>query len=203
MEPITFLMCFLVIGFVVYKKLKYMKIIETEIPEVKILEPHVFNDSRGYFFESFRKSEFEKFSNTEFVQDNESESVYGVVRGLHYQEEPYAQAKLIRVIVGEILDVAVDIRLDSPTFGKYVSVKLSASDKRQLYIPHGFAHGFAVLSETAIINYKCDNYYNPEFDKGILFNDPAINIDWGVPNHKMIISEKDLKNPLLKDSVIL
>ncbi len=131
--------------------------------------------------------------------DNESKSSYGVVRGLHFQEAPFAQAKLIRVVVGRILDVAVDIRKDSPTFGKYVSIELSDENKYQLYIPHGFAHGFSVLSETAIINYKCDNYYNPEYDRGLLYNDPVINIDWGIPDDCMIISDKDINNPLLKD----
>ena len=176
-----------------------MQIIETTIPDVKIINPKVFNDSRGYFFESFRESTYEKLIDDRFVQDNESKSVYGVVRGLHYQAPPFAQSKLIRVVEGKILDVAVDIRKGSPTFGKYVAVELNSEDKNQLFIPRGFAHGFSVLSEEAIINYKCDNYYNPEADRGIRFDDSNIGVDWGIDRDKMILSDKDKNSPLLKD----
>lgn len=171
-----------------------MEIIQTEIKGVVILEPKVFGDERGYFFESFSQRRFEDtVGKTVFVQDNESKSSYGVVRGLHYQLPPYAQAKLVRVVKGEVLDVAVDLRKDSPTFGKHVAVELSEDNKRQLFIPRGFAHGFAVLSSEAIFQYKCDNYYAPDYEGGIQFDDSALGIDWRIPRDKMILSPKDCK----------
>lgn len=172
-----------------------MNIIKTDIEGVIIIEPKVFGDDRGYFFESFSQKEFEeKVCKTTFVQDNESKSKYGVLRGLHFQKPPYAQAKLVRVVKGKVLDVAVDIRKDSPTFGKHVTIELSEENKRQLFIPKGFAHGFAVLSEEAVFQYKCDNYYTPQAEGGILWNDPALNIDWKLPIEDVILSEKDKEN---------
>lgn len=177
-----------------------MNVIKTEIDGVVIIEPTLYKDSRGYFFESFNKNEFkEKVCDIEFVQDNESMSSYGVVRGLHYQKMPYSQSKLVRCVLGSVLDVAVDIRIDSPTFGKYVAVELSEDNHRQLFIPRGFAHGFSVLSEKAIFQYKCDNFYEPKSDGGIYLLDKELNIDWKVPIKDMIISEKDMKQPLLKE----
>ena len=171
-----------------------MNIITTEIEGLLILEPKVFGDERGYFFESFSQREFEeKVCKTVFVQDNESKSGYGVLRGLHFQKTPFEQAKLVRVVKGKVLDVAVDIREDSPTFGKHVSVELSEENKRQMFVPRGFAHGFAVLSEEAIFQYKCDNYYMPQAEGGILWNDPVLNIDWKIPMEDVILSEKDKK----------
>ena len=171
-----------------------MNIITTEIEGLLILEPKVFGDERGYFFESFSQREFEeKVCKTVFVQDNESKSGYGVLRGLHFQKPPFEQAKLVRVVKGKVLDVAVDIREDSPTFGKHVSVELSEENKRQMFVPRGFAHGFAVLSEEAIFQYKCDNYYMPQAEGGILWNDPVLNIDWKIPMEDVILSEKDKK----------
>lgn len=175
-----------------------MNIIQTEIKGVVIIEPKIFGDDRGYFFESFSQREFEeKVAKTTFVQDNESKSRYGVLRGLHFQKEPYAQSKLVRVVKGRVLDVAVDIREGSPTFGKHVSVDLSGENKRQLFIPRGFAHGFVVLSEEAIFLYKCDNYYAPDSEGGILWNDPKLKIDWRIPAEDIILSEKDKKYSLL------
>lgn len=172
-----------------------MNIIKTDIEGVLIIEPKVFGDDRGYFFESFSQKEFEKkVCKTTFVQDNESKSKYGVLRGLHFQKPPYAQAKLVRVVKGKVLDVAVDIRKDSPTFGKHVAIELSEENKRQLFIPKGFAHGFAVLSEEAVFQYKCDNYYAPQAEGGILWNDPALNIDWKLRIEDVILSEKDKEN---------
>jgi len=173
-----------------------MKVTATEIEGVYILEPKVFGDSRGYFFESYSARNLKDAGiDTVFVQDNQSKSSYGVIRGLHYQLPPHCQTKLVRVVEGTIYDVAVDLREGSPSFGKWVGVELSAENKRQLYIPHGFAHGFSVLSETAILNYKCDDYYHPETEGGIIYNDPTLNIDWGVPAGQEIISEKDAKLP--------
>ncbi|MBQ3034053.1 MAG: dTDP-4-dehydrorhamnose 3,5-epimerase [Deferribacterales bacterium] len=173
-----------------------MNIIKTDIDGLLIIEPKIFNDSRGYFFESYTKSRYSSLGiGADFVQDNESSSSYGVVRGLHYQLPPYSQSKLVRVIYGNVLDVAVDLRRQSPTFGRYFSVELSHENKRQLFIPKGFAHGFAVLSERAVFAYKCDNYYAPEYERGILFNDPSLSIDWKIPAEKMIISDKDRKYP--------
>ena len=181
-----------------------MKVIETEIKGVFILEPRVFGDDRGYFFESFSLKHFEeKVSKTVFVQDNESKSKYGVLRGLHYQLPPYTQAKLVRVVKGRVLDVAVDIRKGSPTFGKYVAVELSEENKLQFFLPKGFAHGFAVLSEEAIFQYKCDEYYAPDYEGAICFDDPDLGIDWRLPLEDIILSEKDKKHPRLRDAVLL
>ncbi|MDR0422738.1 MAG: dTDP-4-dehydrorhamnose 3,5-epimerase [Proteiniphilum sp.] len=173
-----------------------MNIIQTAIEGVVIIEPKVFGDGRGYFFESFSRKEFEeKVSGTAFVQDNESRSRYGVVRGLHFQKPPYEQAKLVRAVKGRVLDVAVDMRKDSPTRGQYLSVELSEENRRQLFIPRGFAHGYAVLSEEAIFLYKCDNYYAPGCEGAILWNDPQLGIDWRLPPEDVILSEKDRRNP--------
>jgi dTDP-4-dehydrorhamnose 3,5-epimerase len=177
-----------------------MNIIETEIQGVYIIEPKVFGDSRGYFFESFSKKEFEsKVGPVEFVQDNESKSCYGVVRGLHFQKPPHAQAKLVRVVKGKVLDVAVDLRKESPTYGRHVAVELSEDNHRQVFIPKGFAHGFSVLSEEAVFQYKCDDYYAPETEGAVAWNDPELNIDWRIPADMMILSEKDKRHPELKD----
>ena len=178
-----------------------MEIIETAIPDVKIVVPKVFGDARGYFFESWNAEKYAQAGiDCNWVQDNESKSCFGVLRGLHFQAAPYTQAKLVRVISGAVLDVAVDIRKGSPTFGKYVAVELSAENKYQLFVPRGFAHGFVVLSEEAVFAYKCDNKYMPSHERGIAFNDPAIGIDWRVGLDKYILSEKDGKNPLLADA---
>ena len=181
-----------------------MKVIETEIEGVFILEPRVFGDDRGYFFESFSLKYFEeKVSKMVFVQDNESKSKYGVLRGLHYQLPPYTQAKLVRVVKGRVLDVAVDIRKGSPTFGKYVAVELSEENKLQFFLPKGFAHGFAVLSEEAIFQYKCDEYYAPDYEGAICYDDPDLEIDWRLPLEDIILSEKDKKHPRLRDAILL
>jgi dTDP-4-dehydrorhamnose 3,5-epimerase len=177
-----------------------MGLIETEIPGLLIFEPKVFEDQRGYFLESYNKAVFEKQGiATEFVQDNQSSSSYGVIRGLHYQLNPHAQIKLVRVLTGTILDVVVDIRKGSPAYGKWVGITLSAENKKQLYVPAGLAHGFSVLSEKAEIFYKCDSFYNKESEGGILYNDPALNIDWQIPSGKEILSDKDKVQPLLSD----
>ena len=177
-----------------------MEVIKTAIDGVVIIEPRIFKDARGYFFESFSEREFvEKVCKTTFVQDNESYSSYGVVRGLHFQKPPYTQSKLVRVIKGSVLDVAVDIRKGSPTFGKHVAVELTEDNHRQLFIPRGFAHGFAVLSDEVLFQYKCDNFYAPQADGGIAWNDPDLNIDWRIPTVKIILSDKDTKHPLLMD----
>ena len=177
-----------------------MEVIKSDIEGVVIIEPRLFEDSRGYFFESFSEREFvEKVCNTHFVQDNESKSSYGVVRGLHFQRPPHAQSKLVRVVEGAVLDIAVDIRRGSPTFGRYVAVELSAENHRQLFIPRGFAHGFAVLSDKAVFQYKCDNYYAPQSEGAIAWNDPAIGIDWRIPADKVILSAKDMAHPLLAE----
>ncbi len=169
-----------------------MKRTETGIPDLYIIEPKVFGDERGYFFESFSDSWFrENIADTHFVQDNESKSSRGVVRGLHFQKPPMAQAKLVRVVEGTVLDVAVDLRSNSRTYGNYFAVELSASNKRQLFVPRGFAHGFAVLSETAIFSYKVDNFYAPETEGGIAWNDPKLNIDWKISSEEVKLSEKD------------
>ena len=168
-----------------------MEVVETNIEGVIIIEPRIFKDDRGYFFESF--------SQTTFVQDNESKSGYGVLRGLHFQKPPFAQSKLVRVIKGAVLDVAVDIRKGSPTFGQYVSVELTGDNHRQFFIPRGFAHGFSVLSEEVIFQYKCDNFYSPQSEGAIAWNDPDLNIDWRIPVEEVILSEKDSKHPKLKD----
>ena len=181
-----------------------MKVIETEIEGVFMLEPWVFGDDRGYFFESFSLKHFEeKVSKTVFVQDNESKSKYGVLRGLHYQLPPYTQAKLVRVVKGRVLDVAVDIRKGSPTFRKYVAVELSEENKLQVFLPKGFGHGFAVLSEEAIFQYKCDEYYAPDYEGAICYDDPDLGIDCRLPLEDIILSEKDKKHPRLRDAVLL
>ena len=173
-----------------------MKFSRVEIPDVIIIEPDVFTDERGYFFESFKQNELNKFLgyDVNFCQDNESKSTYGVLRGLHYQEPPFAQAKLVRVIQGSVLDVAVDIRKESPTFGKYISVELNDQNKKQLFIPRGFAHGFVVLSETVIFTYKVDNYYNKESERGIAYNDPTVRINWIMQEEQLKLSLKDQNN---------
>ena len=172
-----------------------MKIIDTKINDVKIIEPFIFNDNRGYFFEAWNKKNYKASGiNCEWIQDNESHSSFGVLRGLHYQIAPYIQAKLVRVIKGKVLDVAVDIRKDSQTFGKYVAVELSDENTRQLYIPRGFAHGFIVLSKEAIFSYKCDNEYNKLSERGIMYDDLTLNIDWKLPSNFWVLSEKDMKH---------
>ncbi|MCI5560163.1 MAG: dTDP-4-dehydrorhamnose 3,5-epimerase [Phocaeicola sp.] len=177
-----------------------MEVIKTAIEGLVILEPTVFKDSRGYFFESFSQREFqEKVQKINFVQDNESMSSYGVMRGLHFQRPPFAQSKLVRCVQGTVLDVAVDIRKGSPTYGQHVAVELSAENHRQFFIPRGFAHGFVVLSETAIFQYKCDNFYAPEADGGINIKDESLGIDWQIPTNKALLSEKDTKHLCLKD----
>lgn len=169
-----------------------MKVIKTDIEGVLIIEPQLFGDSRGYFMESYSERDFARLvAPVRFVQDNESRSRYGVVRGLHYQREPYSQSKLVRCLEGRVLDVAVDIRPESPTYGKYVAVELSADNHRQLFIPKGFAHGFAVLSKEALFAYKCDEFYHPEAECGIAWDDPTLSIDWGLPKEDIILSEKD------------
>lgn len=177
-----------------------MNLIKTDIDGVVILEPRVFADERGYFFESYSQKIFEeKICNTTFIQDNESKSVYGVLRGLHFQKPPFAQSKLVRVIKGKVLDVAVDIRKGSPTFGKHVSIELTDENKRQFFVPRGFAHGFVVLSEEVIFQYKCDNYYSPQNEGALAWDDPTLGIDWKLPLDKIILSEKDKLNSNLID----
>jgi dTDP-4-dehydrorhamnose 3,5-epimerase len=179
-----------------------MTFTRTAIEDVIIIDPVVHGDARGYFVETFRADKLEAFLGftIPFCQDNESKSSYGVLRGLHYQLPPAAQTKLVRVIEGEVLDIAVDIRAGSPTFGQHVAVRLSGENKRQLLIPRGFAHGFVVLSETCTFAYKVDNYYNPECDRGIAFDDPALKIDWIVEAAKLQLSSKDTRQPLLRDA---
>lgn len=177
-----------------------MEIIDTEIEGLKILKPRVFNDSRGYFFESYSKLDFDRnVAEVEFVQDNESCSSKGVIRGLHFQRPPFCQAKLVRCVKGRVLDVAVDIRKGSPTFGKHIAVEMSEDNHIQFFIPHGFAHGFAVLSESAIFQYKCDNYYHPESEGGISLLDPNLGIDWKIELNTAILSDKDKRHPVLAD----
>lgn len=177
-----------------------MNIIETSISGAVIIEPRVFADARGYFFESYAQRDFDKqVCPVRFVQDNESRSTRGVMRGLHFQKPPYAQSKLVRVVQGRVLDVAVDIRKGSPTFGRHVAVELSEENKRQFFIPRGFAHGFAVLSDVAVFQYKCDNYYHPEAEGGLSILDVSLGIDWRIAPADAILSEKDLKHPLLAD----
>lgn len=177
-----------------------MEIIKTAIPGVFILEPRIFKDARGYFYESYNKQEFDRLiCPVEFVQDNESCSQYGVMRGLHFQRPPHTQAKLVRCVRGRVLDVAVDIRKDSPTFGQHVAVELTEDNHRMFFIPRGFAHGFSVLSDTAVFQYKCDNFYCPEADGGISILDTTLGIDWKIDPEHAILSEKDTRHPLLKD----
>ena len=181
-----------------------MKVIKTAIEDVVIIEPDVFGDSRGYFFESYSQKKFdEQVRPIRFVQDNESKSKYGVLRGLHFQKGKDAQSKLVRVVKGRVLDVAVDIRKGSPTFGKYVAVELTEDNHRQLFVPRGFAHGFSVLSEEVIFQYKCDNLYAPESEGAIAWNDPDIGIDWQLPTEDVLLSAKDSAHPMLKDATDL
>lgn len=178
-----------------------MEIIKTDIEGLIIIQPRIFGDERGYFFESFSQRDFEtKVCKTVFIQDNESKSCFGVLRGLHFQKPPRAQSKLVRVVKGTVLDVAVDIRKGSPTFGKYVSIELNEENKRQFFIPRGFAHGFVVLSEEAIFQYKCDNFYAPECEGALAWDDPMLGIDWQIFAGQMILSEKDRQHPCLKDA---
>lgn len=179
-----------------------MKAIKTAIEGVVIIEPRIFTDARGYFFESFSQKEFdEKVRPIRFVQDNESKSSYGVMRGLHFQQPPFSQSKLVRCVKGRVLDVAVDIRKGSPTYGQHVAVELTEDNHRQFFVPRGFAHGFAVLSETAIFQYKCDNFYAPKADGGISIKDESLGIDWQIPMENAILSEKDIKHICLEDFV--
>lgn len=182
-----------------------MNFLKTGIPEVIIIEPKVFGDERGYFVETFRQEAFENFIGyrVNFCQDNESRSHHGVLRGLHYQLPPFAQSKLVRVIDGKVLDVAVDIRVGSPTFGEHVAVELSGKNKRQMFIPRGFAHGFVVLSETCTFTYKVDNYYAPSHDRGIAYNDKNLKIEWPLSAEALHLSEKDTKQPKLEDALDL
>lgn len=177
-----------------------MNVIKTAIEGVFILEPRLFEDARGYFFESFNQREFEeKVGKTVFVQDNESKSSYGVVRGLHIQKPPYTQSKLVRVVKGAVLDVAVDVRKGSPTFGQHVAVELTGENHRQFFIPKGFLHGFSVLSEEVVFQYKCDNFYAPASEGAVAWDDPDLGIDWRIPADKVILSEKDKHHPRLKE----
>ncbi len=177
-----------------------MEVIKTKIEGLVVVEPKVFNDGRGYFFESFSQREFEeKVCKINFVQDNESMSTYGVMRGLHFQRPPFTQSKLVRCVKGRVLDVAVDIRKGSPTYGQHVAVELTEENHRQFFIPRGFAHGFAVLSDTAVFQYKCDNFYAPEADGGISIQDDSLGIDWQIPIDKAILSAKDLNHVRLED----
>jgi dTDP-4-dehydrorhamnose 3,5-epimerase len=179
-----------------------LKFIRQSIPDLILIEPTVLGDNRGYFIETFRQDLLEESLGYQvnFIQDNESKSIKGVLRGLHYQLPPYAQAKLVRVTQGSVLDVTVDIRKSSPTFGQYVSVKLTAENKRQLFVPHGFCHGFVVLSDSAIFSYKVDKYYMPEYDRGIAFDDKDLAIDWQLPSELFQLSEKDLNHPTLANA---
>ena len=177
-----------------------MNVIKTAIDGVVIIEPRIFEDSRGYFFESFSQREFdEKVAPISFVQDNESKSSYGVMRGLHFQRPPYTQSKLVRCVKGAVLDVAVDIRKGSTTYGQHLAVELTEDNHKQFFIPKGFAHGFAVLSDVAVFQYKCDEFYHPEADGGISIMDDSLGIDWRIPTDKALLSEKDTKHALLKD----
>ena len=178
----------------------HMEVIRTAIDGPVIIEPRIFRDDRGYFFESFSEREFrEKVADVHFVQDNESRSCYGVIRGLHFQKPPFAQAKLVRVIKGSVLDVAVDIRRGSPTFGRYVAVELTGDNHRQFFIPRGFAHGFSVLSDEVVFQYKCDSFYAPQSEGAIAWDDPDLAIDWRIPADRAILSEKDRRHPRLKE----
>ena len=177
-----------------------LEVIKTDIEGVVIIKPRIFTDSRGYFFESYSKREFdEKVRRVDFVQDNESCSSRGVMRGLHFQRPPFTQSKLVRCVKGRVLDVAVDIRKGSPTYGRHVAVELSEDNHLQFFVPRGFAHGFAVLSDTAVFQYKCDNYYHPEADGGIAITDGSLGIDWRIDPGQAILSEKDTRHPLMKD----
>lgn len=178
-----------------------MRVIKTEIDGAVIIEPKIYEDGRGYFFESFSQRDFDTLVRTvRFVQDNESRSSYGVIRGLHFQKPPYAQSKLVRVISGTVLDVAVDIRRGSPTFGRHVAVELSGENRRQFFVPKGFAHGYSVLSREAVFQYKCDSFYAPQSEGAIAWDDPELGIDWKIPPEKVILSDKDRRHPGLKES---
>lgn len=178
-----------------------MEIIQTGIKDLVIVKPQIFEDARGFFFETYNEKRYKEMGiNANFVQTNQSKSCYGVIRGLHYQLAPHSQSKLVSVTVGKVFDVAVDLRKDSPTFGKWYGVELSDENKLQFFIPKGFAHGFSVLSEKAIFSYMCDEFYAPQADRGIMYNDPSLNIDWRIPTENAIISDKDKKHPLLKDA---
>ena len=178
-----------------------MNIIKTDIEGPVIVEPRIFGDARGYFFESYSARDFAQVAEVAFVQDNESRSCYGVVRGLHFQRPPYAQAKLVRVVEGRVLDVAVDIRRGSPTYGRHTAVELTGENHRQFFIPQGFAHGFAVLSETALFQYKCDEFYHPESEGALAWDDPTLAIDWRLPAADVVLSDKDRHHPSFKDFV--
>jgi dTDP-4-dehydrorhamnose 3,5-epimerase len=178
-----------------------MKIVKTPISGLVIIEPNVFEDSRGYFFETYQKNRYQDHAiETEFIQDNESKSVIGVIRGLHYQMAPFAQSKLVRVVQGAVFDVAVDLRKGSPSFGKWFGIELSEANKKQFFVPQGFAHGYSVLSETAIFSYKCDQLYNKQSERAININDPFLNIDWKINLNQQIISEKDLAAPCFEEA---
>jgi len=181
-----------------------MKVLEAKLKGCFVVEPKIFKDERGYFFESFNSKKFQDItqSKTNFVQDNESYSTKGVLRGLHYQIGDYAQAKLVRVVKGKVLDVTVDLRKDSETFGEHISVELTEENKKQFFVPKGFAHGFIVLSDTAIFSYKCDNFYNKESEQGIIYNDKDLNIDWQLPESEFIVSEKDTILPTFKNAIL-
>ncbi len=178
-----------------------MEIIQTGIKDLVIVKPKIFEDARGFFFETYNEKRYKEMGiNANFVQCNQSKSCYGVIRGLHYQLAPHSQSKLVSVTVGKVFDVAVDLRKNSPTFGQWYGVELSEENKLQFFIPKGFAHGFSVLSEKAIFSYMCDEFYAPQADRGIMYNDPTLNIDWRIPTENAIISDKDNKHPLLKDA---
>ncbi|VBB45728.1 dTDP-4-deoxyrhamnose-3,5-epimerase [uncultured Paludibacter sp.] len=180
-----------------------MEIIKTPIEDLIIIKPRVFADARGYFYETYNQKNYQEAGiKQNFCQDNQSKSSYGVIRGLHYQLLPHSQAKLVSVVVGSVWDVAVDLRKNSPTFGQWYGVELTAENHLQFLIPQGFAHGFSVLSETAVFSYKCDDFYNPSLERGIIYNDPTLNIDWKIPAEKAVVSEKDLKHPIFKDAEI-
>lgn len=182
-----------------------MKVTETKLKGSFVIEPDIFKDNRGYFFESFNQKKFMLHTGLkiDFIQDNESFSTKGVLRGLHYQEGEFAQAKLVRVIKGSVLDVVVDIRKNSPTFGEHISILLTEENKKQFFVPKGFAHGFVVLSDTAIFSYKCSNFYNKPAERGILFSDPSLNIDWKLPYNELIVSEKDIAFPTMEKAVFI
>ncbi len=178
-----------------------MPFVKTDIPDLLVFEPKIFGDDRGYFFESYNQNTFLKEGDIgiQFIQDNQARSVYGVVRGLHYQTNPYSQTKLVRALRGSILDVVVDLRIGSPAYGKVFSIELTEENKKQLLVPQGFAHGYSVLSETAEVFYKCDNFYNKDAEGGVAYNDPSLNIDWKIPADKMLLSAKDLVHPAFAD----
>jgi len=192
---------FLCLSFIVSTDFSLMNVVETAIPDVLLFEPKVFGDERGYFLETYRQDIFEKHAGkVTFVQDNESKSSCGVLRGLHFQKPPFTQSKLVRVVAGRVLDVALDMRSGSPWFGRHVAVELDAEKKQMLWVPKGFAHGFLVLSASAVFAYKCDNYYAPDHDAGVIWNDPALGIAWGVPENDICVSAKDAALPAFEDA---